>query len=697
MIAADAAHPLVTTAHRAKQAYVYVRQSSLRQVTQHGESTDLQYHLVDRAVLLGWPRDRVITIDDDLGQSGASADRRLGFQRLMAEIGLAHVGLVLSLDASRLARNNSDWYQLLELCSVFGTLIADTERVYDPRTYHDRLLLGLSGMMSEAELHHLRQRLQAGEWNKAARGELRLPLPVGLVRLPGGEVILHPDEEVQARIRLVFARFRSLGTAAAVVRSLRQDDLPLPARPLRGPAPHPVTWQPARSSMVLGILKNPAYAGTYVYGRLTSDPARRQPGRPSTGIVHRPLEEWPIVIHDHHPAYINWDDFLVNQAQLTANQSSYRKPARGAPRKGQALLQGIAICARCGAHMGLRYSGPHGDFPVYACVRSQHEEGAARCQEVRALGLDAEIERLILDALTPDTIALALAALEQLEQEDAALRRQWQLRIDRARYEAERARRQYDAVEPENRLVARTLERQWEEKLRGLEQVERDSEAHIRQQRLRLTAEDRQTILAVAEDLPALWHAPDTTPVERKQILRLIVKEVILDQTRARGKVWFQINWQTGAITHHWLVRHINTYREHAELEGLQERVRTLNAEQKLDAEIAAILNAEGFHSARGQPFTGHVVWILRKRWHVPTVNPSSNPARWPDGAYSIESAAAAIGVYPGTIYLWLRRGILRGEQIAKGLPWKIHLTEEQIAVLRARVARTRRLPRRAL
>jgi DNA invertase Pin-like site-specific DNA recombinase len=269
MIAADAVHPLVTTAHRAKQACVYVRQSSLSQVTRHGESTDLQYHLVDRAVLLGWPRERVITIDDDLGKSGASADRRLGFQRLIAEIGLAHVGLVLSMDASRLARNNSDWYQLIELCSVFGTLIADTERVYDPRTYHDRLLLGLSGMMSEAELHHLRQRLQAGEWNKAARGDLRLPLPVGLIRLPGGEVTLHPDEEVQVRMRLVFERFRTLGTAAAVVRSLRRDDLPLPVRPLRGPAPHPVTWQPARSSMVLGILKNPAYAGTYVYGRLT--------------------------------------------------------------------------------------------------------------------------------------------------------------------------------------------------------------------------------------------------------------------------------------------------------------------------------------------------------------------------------------------------------------------------------------------
>lgn len=695
MIATDSIHPLVTTSHRAKLAYVYVRQSSLSQVTRHGESTDLQYHLVDRAVGLGWPRERVITIDDDLGKSGASAERRLGFQRLIAEIGLAHVGLVLSLDASRLARNNSDWYQLLELCSVFGALIADSERVYDPGTYHDRLLLGLSGMMSEAELHHLRQRLQAGERNKAERGELRLPLPVGLVRLVGNEVRFHPDEEVQARLRLVFATFSELGTAKAVVRYLRGADLPLPARPLRGPAPHPVIWQGARSSTVLGILKNPAYAGAYVYGRSTHDPTRHKPGRPSTGIIHRPMNDWLVLLHDRYPAYIPWETFLANQAQLASNLSRYRQGMRGAPRKGQALLQGIALCGRCAAHMGLYYSGNAGEFPVYKCLNAQQEEGAGRCQEVRALGLDAEIERLVLAALAPDTLALALAALEQLEHEDAALRQQWHLRVERARYEAERARRQYDAVEPENRLVARTLERQWEEKLRTHEQIERDAEAQLRQQRLLLTVEDRQTILALAQDLPALWHAPDTTPIERKQLLRLVVKDVILDQTRARGTVWFQINWQTGAITEHWVVRHVHAYPEHAELEALQERVRALNAEHKLDAEIAMILNAEGFHTARGQVFTAHILWILRKHWNIPTVNPSSNPERWPDGAYSIESTATAIGVFPGTIYQWLYHGVLHGVQLAKGLSWKIYLTPEEIRVLQERVARTRRLPRR--
>jgi hypothetical protein len=362
----------------------------------------------------------------------------------------------------------------LELCALFGTLLADSERLYDPSTYHDRLLLGLSGLMSEAELHHLKQRLHAGERHKAERGELRLALPVGLSYLPGGEIALHPDEEIQARLRLVFRKFQELGSAKAVVRYLRAAGLPVPVRPLRGPAPHPVRWEVAQSSRVLAILKNPAYAGAYTYGKQTTDPARRQPGRPHTGIVRRPRDAWPVLFLDHHPAYLTWPEFLANQARLAANQSRYRAAAagNGAPRKGQALLQGIALCGRCGAQMSLHYSGAAGEFPVYKCLGDRREGGAHTCQEVRGLGLDAEVERLFLAALEPDQLAIALATLEQLDQEAAALDQQWRLRVERARYEAERARRQYDLCEPEHRLVARTLERQWEEKLRELDQVE---------------------------------------------------------------------------------------------------------------------------------------------------------------------------------------------------------------------------------
>jgi DNA invertase Pin-like site-specific DNA recombinase len=699
MITLEGEQTKVSTEHRAKLAYVYVRQSSVSQVNHHIESTDLQYRLVERAVRLGWAREQVRTIDDDLGKSGASAEERLGFQHLLAEIGLAKVGLVISLDASRLARNNGDWYQLLELCSLFGTLIADSERLYDPRAYHDRLLLGLSGMMSEAELHQLKLRLHAGEWHKAERGELPLPLPAGFVRTRDGEVLLNPDEEVQARIHLIFAKFRELGTAKAVVRYLRQHQLPVPTRPLLGPAPQEVLWRPATSSRVHGILKTPAYAGVYVYGRSTHAPERRKPGRPSTGIIRLPIDKWPIVLHNRHPAYVTWEEFLAIQNQLINNQPHYRTGKTGAPRKGLALLQGIAICGRCGARMRLRYSGEHGEFPVYACSYAHSQMGEPRCQEVRALGIDAEVERILLAALAPDRLAIALAALEHLEAEDAALRKQWDLRRERARYEAERARRQYDAVEPENRLVARSLERLWEEKLRAVEQIEQEFQGWLRQHQVVVSAEDRQDILALGADLPALWSAATTTPADRKQILRLLIESVLLDQHRAHGKVWFQINWQTGAISEHWLVRRVRSYRDYAHLDLVQQRIRELNAEQRMDDEIAAALNEEGLRTARGEVFTGPLVWLLRKKWGIAAIRVKAtpiHPLRWDDGTYSVHGAAATIGVYLGTIYHWLLHGRLHGVQLAKGMPWQIPLTDDQIEDLRAYAAQARPSRRKA-
>jgi DNA invertase Pin-like site-specific DNA recombinase len=687
----------VTTEHRAKLAYVYVRQSSLAQVTRHGESTEMQYELVERAARLGWPADRIKIIDEDLGKSGASAQNRLGFQHLIAEIGLAHVGLVVSLDASRLARNNSDWYQLIELCSVFGTLIADAESLYDPGVYADRLSLGLSGMMSEAELHHLKLRLHAGERHKAERGELRLALPIGLVYVRGGEIALDPDEEVQSRVRLVFAKFAELGTANAVVRYLRRAELCLPSRPLRGPAPHELFWQPATVSAVLAILNNPAYAGTYVYGRHTTDATHRKPGRPYSGTVPVPIDRWPVIIHNHHPEYITWDAFLAHQAQLRANHSHYDEDRHGVPRKGQALLQGIAICGRCGGRMSLHYSGPHGEFPVYKCDFGRNEVGSARCQEVRALGLDSEVERLVLEALAPDKIALALAAVEQLELEQATLRKQWQLRVERARYEAERARRQYNAVEPENRLVARTLEHEWEEKLRTVEKAEQEYQAWLQQSRLELTLADRQDILALAEDLPRVWHASTTTHADRKQIVRCLIKEVILDQGRERGKVWFQINWQTAATSEHWLVRRVQAYSEYAHLEALQQRIRDLAGQGKLDDEIAATLNAEGFRTAHSYLFTNKLLWMLRHEWNIPAAKATGeNPLRWADGSFSVEGAAAIVGVHTSTIHHWLRRDMLHGQQLRKGAPWKIYLTDQQIDELRIYVQRARRSKKEA-
>ena len=342
----------------------------------------MQYRLVDRAAALGWPRERITVIDDDLGKSGTSSVGRHGFQHLIAEIGLGKAGLMLSLDASRLARNNHDWHQLLELCSIFGVLIANGERLYDPGAYHDRLLLGLSGIMSEAELHQICMRLHQGERQKAVRGELRLPLPAGLVQERHGGIALNPDEEVRARLRFVFDKFRELQSAKAVMRELRRHGLALPVRPIRGPAPHDVVWAPADSSQVLHILHNPAYAGAYAYGQRRQDRSRRRAGSARSATVKVAVEQWPVCLRDAHPGYIGWEEFMANQARLAGNVARHAAGRPGVPRRGCALLQGIAVCGRCGRRMGVRYSGPHGDYPVYHCSADQAITGQPRCTAI---------------------------------------------------------------------------------------------------------------------------------------------------------------------------------------------------------------------------------------------------------------------------------------------------------------------------
>ena len=694
MLTTSLSEDRITTAHRAKFLYVYVRQSSPGQVSHHQESTELQYRLVERAVLLGWPRERVHVIDDDLGKSATSSNDRYGFQRLIAEVGLGKAGLVMSLDASRLARNNRDWHQLLELCSLFGVLIADGERLYDPGAYHDRLLLGLSGIMSEAELHQIKVRLHQGERQKAARGELRLPLPAGLAYGRDGGATLNPDEEVQERLRLVFAKFRELRSAKAVMRYLQQQNLLLPVRPLHGPAPHDIVWQPGDSARVIHILKNPAYAGAYVYGRRRSDPMRRHPesGRIGTSVVAP--EDWSICLKDAHPAYVDWEEFMANQRQLADNLNRYDEGRHGVPRKGRALLQGIVSCGRCARRMCLRYSGPNGDYPVYMCVADHSSAGQPRCQEVRALPIDAEVERLILTALAPDQITLAIAAVGEIEKEARLLDRQWSLKRERARYDAERARRQYDAVEPENRLVARSLERVWEEKLRRAEQIEQEYDAWRREQAVSIADTDRQQILALGQNLPALWHAATTTAADRKQIVRLIIKEVALDQKRRRGFVWIRVIWQTGAASEHWVQRTVQSYAAHADADRIRDRIIELSGMKKLDAEIAATLNKEGLRTAHGPDFSGNMIHVLRKRWGIKTVKingTEANPQRWPDGSYSVQGAAEILGITSQTIFDWLRKGWLSGQQLAKGMPWQIFLSPDEVTELKARARHTNR------
>jgi DNA invertase Pin-like site-specific DNA recombinase len=690
----------LTPARRAKLAYIYVRQSSATQVKHHQESTELQYRLVDRAVDLGWPRERVQVIDEDLGKSGAGHADRQGFQRLIAEIGLGNAGLVISLDASRLARNNRDWHQLLELCSVFGVIIADGERLYDPSAYHDRLLLGLSGIMSEAELHQIRVRLHQGEMQKAARGELRTPLPSGLIHDRAGHIILNPDEEVQARIRLVFAKFREQQSARSVMIYLQTNNLLLPMRPLVGPAPQELVWREASASRVRYILQNPAYAGAYVYGRRMVQKTRRGIGG-QPGSVKVPLGEWKVCLLSAHPSYIGWEEFMANQKRLSDNVSGSKLGRRGVPRKGAALLQGIAVCGRCGRRMSVRYSGPHNNYPVYCCRTDKDQTATPLCQEVRALPVDDVVAQTLLEALAPDQIKIAIAAIDKMTDDVRQLEQQWSLRRERARYEAERARRQYDAVEPENRLVARSLERAWEDRLRAADAIEQEYRDWRQRDPVVLKAEDHKALEAIARDLPALWSAPTTRPQERKQILRLIIQEVQLDQKRSRGHVIIKIVWQTGAVSEHRMQRRVQSYADdYADLDYLRERITQLNADGLMDKQVAEMLNQEGLVSARRLPFTYENVWLLRQRWGLPAVKLSPtgpNPPQWPDGTYSVQGAAAAIGVTTQVIFDYIANGLLTGQQQAKGLPWRIDLTAEQIARLQQRLLRTRRSRKAAL
>ena len=528
-------------------------------------------------------------------------------------------------------------------------------------------------------------------------GHLALPLPAGLERLRSGEVVLHPDEEVQACLRFVFATFDRLGSARAVAQYLRQHDLTLPTRPHHGPSPWPIVWVGAKTNSVLNILQNPAYAGAYVWGKSTTDPARRTPGVAHSGVVRLPQEQWQVCLPNTYPAYITWEQFTTTQQRLRANQYTYQDAQPGAPRVGQALLQGIALCGRCGARLWVRYRGVRGARPGYVCNTNAIELGEPRCQEVNAADVDPIVEELILQALEPDKLALAVEAFAHLTREREGLEHQWQLRLERARFDAERAKRQYDAVEPENRLVARTLERHWEAKLRAVEAVERDYTQWQGQHTTVLSPVDRQAILALGQNLPALWHAATTTPADRKRIIRLVVREVILDRTRAPEQVWLQINWQTGAMTQHWVPRHITRYGERADMAQLRQRLQELKATGMQDQAIAGRLSTEGFRTGTGGPFTRGIVWSLRRRWEIEAVRPARTAdvqRQWSDGSYTLAGVANLIGVHIRTVHTWITRGMLVPRQAYKGGPVKSVLSGEHIGALRDYVAQVRRPPR---
>jgi len=671
-----------------------VRQSSRQQVLDHSESTRLQYALAERAVVLGWARSQVAVIDEDLGVSAATADSRKGFARLVTEVTMGRAGIVLGIEMSRLARTGRDWHQLLELCSLSGVLLADPDGVYDPGVYNDRLLLGLKGTMSEAELYLIRQRMLSGRLAKAERGELAIPLPIGYVRRPSGEVILDPDEQAQQVVRLVFGTFGRLGTLNGVLRYLVAQQVQLPVRVHAGPSKGELEWRrPSRETLQI-MLRNPVYAGYYAYGRRQVEPRRKVPGRPSTGRVVKDSSKWLVLLPGRLPAYITPEEYEANVARMAANRQTAATP--GAPRDGAALLSGLLRCGRCGGHrMTVRYHDGRGaarSAHGYDCAFYQTNYGTGgRCQHIAGPALDAYVAGQVLDAMAPAVLEVSMAAASQAEDERAMLGKLWRQRLERARYNADRARRQYQLAEPENRLVIRQLEADWEAALAEAARLEADYQRFTEEQPEALTEAQRTAIQSLASDLPQVWHAPSTTQADRKELLRILIEDITATVIGTSELVDVTITWAGGHQTSGQAVRPVARLDQLSYYPALLARVTELAGAGRTSRQIAGALNAEGFRPPkRTSRFTGGQVRTLITQ-HGIRSQPKGRPAALTSlapGQWSVPSLAAELGMPTATIYNWIYRGWITARHAPGTKNWIITADDQQICQLRQRRAR---------
>jgi DNA invertase Pin-like site-specific DNA recombinase len=666
----------IKPAHTARAALVYIRQSSPSQVEHNRESTARQYALADRARELGWSADQIVVVDDDLGISGATADKRSGFTRITTEVALGRVGIILAIEVSRLARNNADWYRLIELCGLTDTLIGDNDGIYHPALFNDRLLLGLKGTMSEAELHIIRARLDGGIRNKAARGELRRGLPVGFVwGEADGEVLLHPDEAVTGAIRAVFDRFAEFGSARRVWLWFHEQQLQFPHQDPDGA----IRWIAATYTAIHSVLTNPVYAGAYVYGKSRSQRYVGEDGIIRNRIRQLPMEQWAVVIRDHHRGFIDWPAFDANQSRLDTNTRPRPHEAGGALREGSALLQGIAVCGHCGRKLRTHYRGRN-STPGYHCAGKDIVSGrGVYCLNTGGIAIDRAVASAFLAAVTPAALEATLLTFEQMQSSHDAALKQRQLEIERLRYEAERAERRYRAVEPENRLVARGLESEWENRLRDVAAAEAELLRRSQQHPCTITPAQMARIQTLGADLRLVWEAPTTTDRDRKELLRTILEEVTLDLRRAEETAHLTLRWRGGAITQ--LDLAVPRFRP----VGPRTDEDTIDLLRRLaamypDEVIAGILNKQGRTTAMGERFTANTVGNLRRYRGIPRYEPPGEP---PDGELvSIRQAARILGLNTSTIHRWLNDGFIAGEQVTAGAPWQIRLDDK----LRSRI-----------
>ena len=668
---------------RERLAVVYIRQSTPQQVASNRESTDLQYQLQQRAVALGWVAERVMVIDDDQGISGTSVENRPGFQRLLAEISLGHVGIVFGREMSRLARSCADWHRLLELCALFQVLLGDADGVYDPADFNDRLLLGLKGTMSEAELHILRARLHQGKLNKARRGELFTCVPVGYVRSPEGGIALDPDEQVRSVVSLVFAKFAELGSLTKTHADFVANNIQIGLRVYKGPGKGRLVWRRPRRSTLYEMLRHPIYAGAYAFGRCPFDPTRRTPGNPKSGRRNVPREEWICLLKDKVPAYISWEQFEQNGRRLATND---RGPgSKKATGRAPTLLNGIVRCGRCGKPMAARNARASAN-PRYACDSEHQQYSGPRCQSLVAAYPDRLIESLVLQAVEPASLVLSLRAAERAEHDRERLHRHWKQRLERAGYETDRARRQYDAVDPENRLVARELERQWEQTLTERQRLDEDYARFQAEQPRHLSATDRTRIEALATDLPGLWHSPTTTGGDRRAIVRLLIERVELTRHGATERVDVVIHWHGGSVTRQEIRQGLRTYESLGGLAKLRERILELRGEGRIADAIAEVLNGEGYQVARGTEFTGALVRQLLARFGQAGVPPGVRNASDLPGTneWWLGTLAKHLGLKPIIVHRWRWSGWLHARQLrAENGRWIVWADAEELDRLR--------------
>jgi DNA invertase Pin-like site-specific DNA recombinase len=680
-------NPKIREHHRSRPAYIYLRQSTPGQVRHHQESTERQYALREKALELGWSESLIRTLDRDLGKTGTEMAGREDFKTLVADVSMGQVGAVFALEVSRLARSNLDWHRLLELCALTTTLVIDEDGCYDPADFNDGLLLGLKGTMAQAELHFLHARLQGGKLNKAKKGELRFPLPVGFCYDEQSRITLDPDEEVRGAVGLVFRLFRETGTAFAVMQRFAEGALRFPKRSYGGAWDGKIIWGRLTHSRVLGILKNPSYAGMYVFGRYQY----RREISPEGGVHKRiravAMADWRVNLKEHHEGYITVEEFLNNQQRLEKNRTNGEEMVLTGPaREGLALLQGLLLCGHCGRALTVRYLGNGGIYPCYQCNWLRRDGLASKdCMSFRCDVLDAAIAEEVLKALQPAELEIALAALQELESRDQTILRQWQMRLERAEYEAALAERRYQEVDPSQRLVAGTLERRWNDALLQLDELKKQAAEFLHQEARVATPEQKAKVLALARDLPRVWHAPTTQAKDRKRMLRLLIKDITVEKPSNQKQLLVHTRWQGGACTEISVQLPPNIADRVRYPAAVVGRVRDL-AQSSPDREIADYLNREGYVSALGKPFTVSMIQWIRYRYQIPKatlVRPEE---------LTVQQVVERFGVSPNVVYYWIDRGFIQARRLNAGSPYWITLNETDEQKLRDWVRNSSRI-----